>query len=387
MSIESIAGSSDAVSAMMADGHLDDAEVDRRLRRQTVLYRFTDRLYRADSADDIYSAALHAIIGGLGCDRASILLFDSAGVMRFVGWHGLSEGYRTAVDGHSPWKPGDRDPIPIFLEDILDSDQSEDLKSVVTREGISALGFIPLMDEGVVIGKFMAYYDEPHRFTPDETALGINIARQLGFAVARHRGEEARQLLLAELSHRVKNTLATVISIAHQSFGREPGLNDVRHRFESRLRALAQTHTRLAETSWSSVHLDTLLRDELAPHGATDGGQIDIAGPPIALLPRQAIMLGMGFHELATNAAKYGALRSAGGHVDIGWRVQPGGHRLEVTWAESGGPPVSAPERNGFGRLLLERAMATEIQGKVAMDFAPDGLVCTITFPLRPDRS
>ncbi len=387
MSIETLAGSSDVMSALMADGSPDEAEVDRRLRHQTVLYQFTDRLYRANSADDIYSAALHAIIGGLGCDRASILLFDAAGVMRFVGWHGLSDAYRRAVDGHSPWKPGDRDPIPIFLEDIVESGESDELKAAVSLEGISALGFIPLMADGVVIGKFMTYHDEPHRFTRDEMALAINIARQLGFAVARQRGEEARQLLLAELSHRVKNTLATVISIAHQSFGRDPSLNDVRHRFESRLRALAQTHTRLAETSWSTVDLETLLRDELSPHGSADGDNIVLSGPPIALLPRQAIMLGMGFHELATNAAKYGALRSAGGRVDIGWRVRPDGRTLEITWSESGGPSVLAPDRNGFGRLLLERAMATEIQGKVAMDFAPKGLICTITFPLRPDRS
>lgn len=386
MSIETIAASSDVMTGLMA-GSPDEAEVDRRLRHQTVLYQFTDRLYRANSDDEIYSAALHAIISGLGCDRASILLFDTTGVMRFVAWHGLSDAYRKAVDGHSPWRPGDTDPTPIFLEDILDADEPDELKAVISGEGISALGFIPLMAEGTVIGKFMTYHDESHRFTHDEMALAINIARQLGFAVARQRGEAAKQLLLAELSHRVKNTLATVISIAHQSFGRDPALVDVRKRFESRLRALAQTHTRLAESDWSSVDLETMLRDELAPHGVNDGGSISISGPPIALLPRQAIMLGMGFHELATNAAKYGALHAASGRVGIDWRVRPDGRTLEIVWSETGGPPVTMPDRNGFGRLLLERAMATELQGRVAMDFAPKGLACSITFPLRPDRS
>lgn len=198
----------------------------------------------------------------------------------------------------------------------------------------------------------------------------------------RKKAEAERELLLAELSHRVKNTLATVISVAHQSFAGDSGSKEARQRFESRLHAMAQTHTRLAESSWSTVDLGTILRDELRPYGAT----VRIQGPDIALQPRQAIMLGMAFHELATNAAKYGALAVTAGHIGITWDVVAGG-TLEIVWTESGGPVVAAPSRNGFGRILLERALTAELHGTVAMQFAPVGLTCTIRFPLSYDGS
>lgn len=199
------------------------------------------------------------------------------------------------------------------------------------------------------------------------------------------KAEAEKELLLAELSHRVKNTLATVISVAHQSFAGEPGFKEARLRFESRLHALAQTHTRLAETNWSAVDLATLLHDELLPYD--NGDTIRIEGPGVALQSRQAIMLGMGFHELATNAAKHGALSVAGGRVGVAWTVIDAGSVLEVVWSESAGPPVVAPVRSGFGRILLERALTAELNGEVAMEFAPAGLTCTIRVPLRPDRT
>ena len=130
-----------------------ERQVERHAAEQAALYRFTDRLCRAESEADVYDAALDAIIGALGCDRASVLLFDEAGVMRFVASRGLSPAYRAAVDGHSPWTPGDRDPAPIFVPDIMASDESERLKRIVKDEGLTALGFIPLTVEGAVIGK------------------------------------------------------------------------------------------------------------------------------------------------------------------------------------------------------------------------------------------
>jgi PAS domain S-box-containing protein len=201
----------------------------------------------------------------------------------------------------------------------------------------------------------------------------------------RKKAEAERELLLAELSHRVKNTLATVISVAHQSFAGEPGFKEARMRFESRLHALAQTHTRLAETNWSTVDLATLLHDELLPYGS--GDTVRIEGPEVALQSRQAIMLGMGFHELATNAGKYGALSVVGGHISVDWDIVDHGSTLEIVWTESGGPAVAAPSRRGFGRVLLERALTAELRGEVAMEFPSAGLCCTIRVPLRPDRT
>lgn len=609
----------------------------RRLDEQAALYRFTDRLYRAESLIDVFDAGLDAILGALHCNRASILLFDDQGVMRFVAWRGLSDQYRRAVDGHSPWKPGARDPHPIVVDDIDLADEPESLKATIKGEGIRALAFIPLVANGVVIGKFMTYYETPHAFTDQEIELAVTIARQLCFSLERMRAEEARRLaeerlrrneerlrlatqagkiglwdwdipanhvswtkslysihgveedtfdatvqgftalvhpddrgrvsdaiqhslkenvpyelefravrpdgqivwlftnaivlrdggkpvrmvgatvditdrkqaeerfrlaveaapsgmaladsegrivlvnahaeklfgygreelvgqkvemlvperfrvkhpgfrtrygkkpsarpmgagrdlfalrkdgtevpveiglspiqtneglmvlsaivditerkraesqrdlLVAELSHRVKNTLATVVSIAHQSFSKSPSVEEARRSFDGRIRALAQTHSRLAEANWSGVSFETLLLDELAPYRREDDGNVRVSGPGITFNPKSAVVLGMAFHELATNAAKHGSLSTKSGSVSVTWEIAPSNSEIEIRWIESGGPIVVPPRRSGFGRLLLERALASDLKGAVQLDFAEPGLQCVIALPL-----
>jgi PAS domain S-box-containing protein len=220
-------------------------------------------------------------------------------------------------------------------------------------------------------GRFMPGYDETEKRL-------VGICTDI---TERKEAEAQRDLLLAELSHRVKNTLATVISIARQSFSRNQNVEDVITSFDARIRALAQTHTRLAEASWSGVSFETMLNDELAPYRREDGGNLRVSGPRIRLSPRSALTLGMAIHELATNAAKHGALSSKKGAVDISWQLDPE-RQLHIRWAESGGPPVGPPERSGFGRLLLERALASDLRGDVRLDFAKSGLTCSIRLPL-----
>jgi PAS domain S-box-containing protein len=165
---------------------------------ETALYTFTDRLFRAESNNEIYDAALDAIFSILRCDRASILLFDNHDVMRFVAWRALSEQYRKAVDGHSPWKADDRFAEPICFADIEKAtDLPEELKAVVRAERIAALAFFPIFVGAKIVGKFMAYYDAPHVFTDREMGAGITIARQLGFGLGRLRAEETTRRLAA----------------------------------------------------------------------------------------------------------------------------------------------------------------------------------------------
>jgi PAS domain S-box-containing protein len=198
----------------------------------------------------------------------------------------------------------------------------------------------------------------------------------------RKRADEERNLLVAELSHRVKNTLATVISIAHQSFSRGANPEDARRSFDARVRALAQTHSRLAETHWSGVAIETMLLDELAPYRHDNGGNLRLSGPPVFLNPRCTLTLGLAIHELATNAAKYGALSTLTGKVNVNWVAKPGTGKLTIRWTESGGPAVRPPERCGFGRLLLERVLGSDLHGTVEMDFAAGGFDCSIGLPL-----
>ena len=179
---------------------LVEAALAKRAEEQAALYEFTDRLFRATSANDAYNAALDAILRALGCDRASVLLFDDAGVMRFVAWRGLSDGYRKAVEGHSPWMCGTKDPQPVSIAKVEEAELDAALKASVNAEGIGALAFIPLTANGQLVGKFMTYYPVPHEFSAAEIELAVTIARQLGFALERRQAEETRKLLLEKAS-------------------------------------------------------------------------------------------------------------------------------------------------------------------------------------------
>jgi PAS domain S-box-containing protein len=167
-------------------------------RQQRALYQLADHLHRARSLGDVYNAALDAILSSLRCDRAAILLFDDAGVMRFAGWRGLSDCYRKAVEGHSPWEAEERYPEPICVNDVGAAEIDDSLKAVVKGEGIGALAFIPLVSRGKLIGKFMTYFNAPHVFSDDELALSLTIARQLAFGIDRKRAEEEIARLLTE---------------------------------------------------------------------------------------------------------------------------------------------------------------------------------------------
>jgi signal transduction histidine kinase len=151
--------------------------------------RLTDSLGRATTLDAVYDAALDALQEGLGVDRASVLLFDAAGVMSFVAWRELSDDYRTKVNGHTPWQPDSRDVTPICVADAYDDPSLADYRPVFEAEGIRALGFFPLVYADAVIGKFMLYYREPHQFGVQELQLAQTIAGQIAFGVARVRAE------------------------------------------------------------------------------------------------------------------------------------------------------------------------------------------------------
>ena len=156
-------------------------------RQRDALYLLSEQLHRANTSEDIHEAAMDAIETALKCDRSAILLFDDAGVMQFVASRGLGEGYRAAVTGHSPWKADDVDARPIAIEDVSASDLPDTLKTTVLGENILAVAFIPLVSDGALIGKFMAYFREPYAFTKDDVAVSLVIARQLAFAIHRLR--------------------------------------------------------------------------------------------------------------------------------------------------------------------------------------------------------
>jgi two-component sensor histidine kinase len=203
---------------------------------------------------------------------------------------------------------------------------------------------------------------------------------------SRKRHEAHRDLLIAELNHRVKNTLAVVQSIANQTFKGARASPEAKAAFEGRLIALACAHDLLTRSSWESAALEDVAADTLQVRGPNKQ-RISLSGPPVLLRPRPALALAMAFHELSTNAAKYGALSSDDGRIDVSWMKSDGpAPQLTLVWREQGGPPVKPPRRRGFGSLLLERMLGTDLDGEVAADYRADGLVCTITAPLSETR-
>jgi PAS domain S-box-containing protein len=200
---------------------------------------------------------------------------------------------------------------------------------------------------------------------------------------------EARQkLLLDELNHRVKNTLATVQSLAAQTARNCRSAEEFRARFEPRLLALSAAHDRLTRNQWEGVSLRDIAEEEMAAHAAP-GRRLRAEGPDVQLPPRASLSLSMALHELMTNAAKHGALSTTDGDVALTWNVLrdgpfPTGIRLE--WMERGGPEVSPPGAQGFGSRLL-KVTARELDGEMEMDFAPEGLSWRLSFPLAPPAS
>ena len=197
----------------------------------------------------------------------------------------------------------------------------------------------------------------------------------------RKQAEERQRLLVNELNHRVKNALATVQSIAAQSLKGADVSPEARERFTARLLALAKANDVLVAREWSGATLQAIAEQVASPHaGANDKGRFAISGPPVDLAPKAAMAVALALHELATNAAKYGALSTPAGRVELSWTVE--GEALRLTWRETGGPPAAKPARTGFGTRLIQRGLTAELKAVVAMDYRPEGLVCTMTAPL-----
>ena len=195
----------------------------------------------------------------------------------------------------------------------------------------------------------------------------------------RRQDEKRMRLMMRELTHRSKNLLAVIQAMARKTAGHSDDVDGFIADFSSRLRAMAAAHDLLVSQSWDGADLGDLLRASVAQTISPDADQVKIDGPPLLLSPDTAQNLGLAFHELATNATKYGALSTEEGALDVAWTRGDG--RVHIVWREHGGPPVAQPERRGFGRVLLERLVGATLNGSVTLDFRPEGLVCEIDFP------
>jgi two-component system CheB/CheR fusion protein len=199
----------------------------------------------------------------------------------------------------------------------------------------------------------------------------------------RKQAEERQRLLLAELNHRVKNMLATVLSISNQTIDDAESLDSFRQSFTGRIRALSETQNLLTRTNWSGVTMRDVMRFEAAPHVRRRDENFTLEGPELLLTPRAALTLALVTHELTTNAVKYGALSAPAGRVLVKWSVTGLRDRrcVIVEWRESGGPKAKAPKRRGFGRKLIEEGLSYELGGTAELRFDSGGFTCRIELP------
>jgi two-component sensor histidine kinase len=206
--------------------------------------------------------------------------------------------------------------------------------------------------------------------------IGLAFAVRMATQIAR--AEMLHGMLIEELNHRVKNTLAVLQSIATQTF--RSASRAEREKFEGRLGALAETHNLLSQSKWQSAELQDVAVRVLQPYRLNNPERVRMFGPNVPLSPRLAVVLSMILHEIATNAAKYGALSNDSGTVTLDWEViqESAGRKLRLVWTEAGGPPVTAPVQRGFGSRLIERSTRDQLGGEATVDFLPRGVVYTI---------
>ena len=262
---------------------------------------------------------------------------------------------------------------------------------------VSYLAVPVISRSGEVLGGLFFGHEKARIFTERAERIVAGIAAQAAIAIdnaslfraaqseiaERRRIEQQQTLLLGELNHRVKNTLAIVQSIATQTLRHADSAEAFRAGFEARVMALAEAHNLLTESNWGGASLKDIVERVLTPYSDEQSRRFDLPDHDVQVGPKAAVSLVMAFHELATNAAKYGALAKPEGSLHVDWKVfnDADPPRLFIKWQESGGPPVKVPARQGFGSRLI-RGLAQESSGEVRLDFARSGLVCTIDVPL-----
>jgi two-component sensor histidine kinase len=259
-----------------------------------------------------------------------------------------------------------------FLNDVYETGEP-----VMGRQRAFSLQHSP---DGPADNRYIDFAYQPIR---DENARVIGVFVQGHDVTDVVMAAERQKLMIDELNHRVKNTLATVQSIAMQTARTHQDPRSFAEAFEARLMALSHTHDLLTKSHWEGADLRSVLEHETRAHGA---GRLSLNGPLVALSPARALSLGMIFHELATNAAKYGALAHGDGRVTVDWRViNHSSPQLEIIWSETAGQTVQKPERRGFGTRLIERNVRHDLRGAVDMSYTGHGLSARFTLPLETD--
>ena len=297
-----------------------------------------------------------------------ITVFSQDEQMRFTWTHNLPTGFRPEqVIGKTDadlFPPDVAEKIMRAKRNAMETGVSQELEvnfELFGRKRSFYLVIEPLVDDaGANIGT---------------TSIAVDITE-------RKANEDQLRLLLRELTHRCKNLLAVIHAIARQTASRTRSINDFLEAFSARLVAIGASHDLLIADDWHGASLRMLVEQQLGAHADRFGDGIAIEGEDVMLKPEAVQNLGLALHELATNARKYGSLSEPRGQIRIHWQVCDEASKLKLVWQERGGPPVTPPERSGFGRAMIETVVGKALEGNVRLSFPPRGVRCEIVIPV-----
>lgn len=374
----------------------NDTNQDELLEQQRVLAEFGDFALKTEAIDDILNRACELVGRALETDLSKLMELLPDGrtfkVRAGLGWRpGIVGEVIVTAAANSPegltLKEG-----AVISANIEEEDRFE-YHDFMKEHGVRAfVNVLVLSSNGRrPFGVLQADSRKPRDFTQSDVEFLRSYANLLGAAIERLRvvdelraAVREKDLLIGELNHRVKNTLATVQSIASQTLRNSPSVDHASEAIESRLIALSQVHNVLTDRSWAHVGLHDIVAQAVEPYRSRGENRIHVQGPGLQVPPRVALALAMALQELTTNAVKYGALSNGTGQIRVHWTLNGASSppRLRLLWEETEGPPVQKPARRGFGTRLIERSLAQELGGEVRIEFFPGGVVCSVDAPL-----
>lgn len=376
----------------------DRREAEARLRRQAMetelLFNVTRIAAETPSFEEALRACLKAIceLTGWPAGHALVVRPGTTELVSTSVWHEEVPGVAALLAARTRemrFTPGMGLPGLILEsgEPAWISDPENDPAFLRKGLGLAAAFGFPIKSEGRTVAVLEFFSRNASQPDPDLMLTVRTLGEQVGRVLERRRTEEHLRLLVNELNHRVKNSLAVVQSIAAQTL-RGEDMEGARRAFENRLAALAAAHDLLTSQNWQSASLRQVIEKAGLGCGASPE-RMTVIGPELRVQPKTAVSIAMAVHELCTNAVKYGALSNDDGRVRVEWSVDASGmeSRLRLVWQEEGGPPVEAPTRRGFGTRMIERALAAELGGTARIDFLPEGISCTVEAPLPPAQA
>ena len=332
------------------------------LRDMMLLNQLNNRLVRAgDDSDRNLDAVVDAAIAIAEAEKGNLQLLDQAtGALTMAAQRGFEDPFlnffASVRDDAAACAAAMRSAERVIVEDVLESEifAGQPSKEVLLDAGVRAVTSTPLLaSSGNLLGMISTHFAEPHRPSERELHLMDLLARQAADYLERKRTDEIGATLAREIQHRSNNLLSVIQTIATRTLSGSHTLAEAKEAFEARLQALARSNRQLTKTNWSGVNLSEIVRSELQPYAE----HTKIDGIDVMLDPQHAQNFSLTLHELATNAAKYGALSNGSGAVGVSWTIgrgQGNNNDLNFKWQESGGPPVAAPTRQGFGTTLIK---------------------------------